>query len=220
LWQIRPDCKRRRAHDNDCRGKWRGILSVAKLQTPAQKAYLVFHGEPVPPGRVRAGRDKTNNGRSFMHRGFVSFGHPVRDFITIGRIHENDLVAPGLLQAVVFPREMPGAFRIGMVRTGIKRKPEPFVEGIKQPLWGWPPEQASQPFPVGPLVITPNALHRLPGCEVVDALRSHTRGDLGDFAESFNPRKPISTGDQLFRHSVRMLVPKVAIVPHNRIGPV
>jgi hypothetical protein len=92
----------------------------------------------MPPGRVRAGWDKTNNGGSFMHGGFVGFGHPIRDFIAIRWVHENDLIVPGLLQAIVFSGVMPGALRIGMGRAGIKREAKFLIEGIKQPLWGWP----------------------------------------------------------------------------------
>ncbi len=50
--------------------------------------------------------------------------------------------------------------------------------------------QPDRPFQIGQIVITLNALNRLPNAEVIEALHRHTHGDQGDFAQRADSRKP------------------------------
>lgn len=91
----------------------------------------------MPPARIDARGQKTNNQRAAQRFG-PGFLHPFADFAAVGRVHEN-LAAPRLTQAVVFPRKIVRTFRVLRSGAWIEREAaKDAVNLIEESLWRCP----------------------------------------------------------------------------------
>ena len=119
------------AKDNHSRGEWSGAFAVAKLEAPAQKAYLSFYAVIPPPRGIRPGRDKAND-QSACVRGRVRLCYPFWDVIAIRRIHPAN-ASPVLRQSVLLLSEVARALGVFVGRAHVQVEVKFLVNLLKSP---------------------------------------------------------------------------------------
>lgn len=87
----------------------------------------------MPPPRVGASGNQTNDDRAPLG-GLAGFAHPACNNPAVGWVHEDNMPAPVLCQAVLFSGEEPLALCIFRRGTWIESEMEFSIERVVQPL--------------------------------------------------------------------------------------
>lgn len=123
--------------DHDGAGEGRTVTSAAEFQTSSQETNVSPHRVLMPPPRIGAGGDQTDRNSPLLG-GLESFTHPAGNDPAIGRVHEDDVVAPVLRQTIHLSGEEVLALGVFSRRAWIQGEVELGVECVVEPQWGAP----------------------------------------------------------------------------------